>query len=54
MENKIRNTLREIYFGKTNDIVHGLRSTVPLTEMKQREFLQNDLAAALRNRSQQS
>jgi len=25
MENKIRNTLNEIYFGKTRDIVNGLR-----------------------------
>ena len=54
MENKIRNTLNEIYFGKTRDIVNGLRSTVPLSEMKQRDLLTKDLAAALRNRSQQS
>ena len=25
MENKIRNTLNEIYFGKTKDIVNGVR-----------------------------
>lgn len=25
MENKIRSTLNEIYFGKTKDIVNGLR-----------------------------
>lgn len=54
MENKIRNTLNEIYFGKTKDIVNGLRSTVPLTDMKQRENLRIDLAQALRNRSQQN
>ena len=54
MENKIRNTLNEIYFGKTRDIVHGLRSAVPLSQMKQRDLLKDDLASALRNRSQQS
>lgn len=54
MENKIRNTLNEIYFGKTKDIVNGLRSTIPQTDMKQRDLLKNDLAAALRNRSQQN
>ena len=32
MENKIRNTLNEIYFGKTKDIVNGLRSVQPLAE----------------------
>ena len=35
MENKIRNNLNEIYFGKTRDIVNGLRSVVPLSESKQ-------------------
>ena len=54
MENKIRNTLNEIYFGKTKDIVNGLRSAVPLSQMKQRELLKDDLASALRNRGQQS
>lgn len=54
MENKIRNTLNQIYFGKTKDIVNGLRSTVPLGDMKQREHLRMDLAEALKNRSMQS
>ena len=27
-ENKIRNTLNEIYFGKSRDIVNGLRNDV--------------------------
>ena len=53
MENKIRNVLNEIYFGKTKDIVNGLRSTTAVTDLKQRENLKNDLAQALRNRSQQ-
>ncbi|XP_062590444.1 F-actin-capping protein subunit beta-like [Saccostrea cucullata] len=51
MENKIRNTLNEIYFGKTRDIVHGLRSFVPLGDMKKQQALQTDLAAALSKRN---
>jgi capping protein beta len=54
MENKIRNTLNEIYFGKTKDIVNGLRQTEAMSDMKQRETLRSDLATALKNRSQQS
>jgi len=56
MENKIRNTLNDIYFGKTKDIVNGLRSTVSANEQKQRANLSKDLASALegRNKSQQS
>ena len=40
MENKIRNTLNEIYFGKTRDIVNGLRSVQPLADAKQTKMLQ--------------
>lgn len=50
MENKIRTTLNEIYFGKTKDIVNGLRSLQPLQDRKQQEALRNDLAQALRSR----
>jgi len=53
MENKIRNTLNDIYFGKTKDIVNGLRSTTSLAEQKQRENMSKDLAAALTKRSTQ-
>lgn len=52
MENKIRNVLNEIYFGKTRDIVNGLRSTQPLPDQKQQQALRNDLAAALQKRQQ--
>lgn len=31
MENKIRNTLNEIYFGKTKDIVNGLRYVMSIS-----------------------
>ena len=40
MENKIRNTLNEIYFGKTKDIVNGLRSVQPLAEANKMKDLQ--------------
>lgn len=47
MENKIRNTLNEIYFGKTKDIVNGLRSVQPLPDQKQREALRDEIASML-------
>ena len=40
MENKIRNTLNEIYFGKTRDIVNGLRSVEPLSDANKKQALQ--------------
>ena len=43
MENKIRNTLNEIYFGKTKDIVNGLRSVQPLAEANKMKDLQASL-----------
>lgn len=54
MENKIRNTLNDIYFGKTKDIVNGLRSTIPAAELKQRENMMSDLSSALKSRTQQA
>ncbi|XP_014262235.1 F-actin-capping protein subunit beta [Cimex lectularius] len=50
MENKIRNTLNEIYFGKTKDIVNGLRSVEPLSGQRAQAALRQDLAAALQKR----
>lgn len=47
MENKIRNTLNEIYFGKTKDIVNGLRNVQPLANQQQQDALRQDLALAL-------
>merc|ERR1711972_842119 len=44
MENKIRNTLNEIYFGKTRDIVNGLRSVEPLSDASKTEDLQKEIA----------
>jgi len=39
MENKIRNLLYEIYFGKTRDIVNGLRSVQALSDSQKQEDL---------------
>ena len=44
MENKIRNTLNEIYFGKTKDIVNGLRSVLPLADANKTRDLQVKLS----------
>ena len=52
MENKIRNTLNDIYFGKTKDIVNGLRTTQSAEELSKKMMLQNDLASALNKRAQ--
>ncbi|XP_060075328.1 F-actin-capping protein subunit beta isoforms 1 and 2-like [Ylistrum balloti] len=51
MENKIRNTLNEIYFGKTRDIVNGLRSVDQIADKKQ-EDLRKELQGFLQNRIQ--
>merc|ERR1712108_82714 len=47
MENKIRNTLNEIYFGKTKDIVNGLRSVQPLAEANSQVVLQKQIVRKL-------
>ena len=44
--------MNEIYFGKTKDIVNGLRSTVGAAETEKRDALAADLAAALKGRTQ--
>lgn len=51
MENKIRNTLNEIYFGKTKDIVNGLRSMQSLSDQKREDELKKQLAGALQLRN---
>lgn len=51
MENKIRSTLNEIYFGKTKDIINGLRSVQSLADQRQQAALRQDLAAALQRRN---
>lgn len=54
MENKIRSTLYEIYFGKTKDIVNSVRSTTAIPNRDQEKALRNDLIAALSKRGQPS
>jgi capping protein beta len=50
MENKIRSTLNDIYFSKTQDIVQGLRSVESLSERKKQDALKTDLANAIQKR----
>jgi capping protein beta len=51
MENKIRNTLNEIYFGKTKDVVNGLRSVEVLADQKQKLAMAKDLVTVLSKRN---
>jgi len=53
MENRIRNTLNDIYFGKTKVIVNGLRTTLSSTEQRTHELFKRDLAGAIKSRSLQ-
>jgi len=54
MENKMRNTLNEIYFGKTKDIVNDIRSVASLSVEKAKKKQQQDIAAALQNRGKKA
>lgn len=49
MENKMRNTLQDIYFGKTKDIVNDLRSITSLSERKKQEQLQFEVVSGLQS-----
>lgn len=51
MENKMRNTLNEIYFGKTKDIVNDVRSVASLASEKNKRAMQGQIAAALKGRA---
>jgi capping protein beta len=50
MENKMRNTLNEIYFGKTKDIVNDLRSVDSLSDEKHKFAMQASIANAMKAR----
>ncbi|XP_065174619.1 F-actin-capping protein subunit beta-like [Sycon ciliatum] len=50
MENKIRGTLNEIYFGKTRDVVNDLRSVRNLSEARMQQDAQRAIADALKQR----
>ena len=47
MENSMRNTLNEIYFGKTKDIVNDLRSVASVKAEKAKVDMQKEIAKAL-------
>lgn len=51
MENKIRNTLSEIYFDKTHNVVSNLRSVSVFSAQRRQEALKSDLALALQKRA---
>jgi capping protein beta len=50
MENKIRSTLNEIYFGKTKDIVNDLRSVGDLSIRDKQKMLASELTKKLQDR----
>lgn len=52
MENKIRNTLETIYFGRTADIFNKTRSLMSLSETKQRDAMTGQLASMLKKRNE--
>jgi capping protein beta len=47
MENKLRNSLQEIYFGKTKDIVNDLRSVRSIAEKQKQDIMTRELAGKL-------
>lgn len=51
MENKMRNTLNEIYFGKTKDIVNDLRSSNSIKNEEMKRAMQGAIAGALKGRA---
>ena len=50
MENKMRTTIQEIYFGKTKDILNDLRSLTDLKTVKSQAAVQADLIGRLNER----
>jgi len=49
MENKLRNTIDIIYFGKTKDIVNELRQTTPIPIMKEKQSAQKAIGSSIRS-----
>jgi capping protein beta len=47
MENKLRQTLETIYFGKTKDIANELRSVTSASVIGQRKDLQKQIGSAI-------
>ena len=54
MELKMRNSLQEVYFGKTRDIVNGLRSVDSLIESRKQAEIQKELVSRLARREKDS
>ncbi|KAJ3090613.1 hypothetical protein HK102_003204 [Quaeritorhiza haematococci] len=50
MEIKMRNSISQIYFGKTKDIVNDLRSSQPLSELEKQAAIQSELVGKLHER----
>ena len=50
METKMRNSIQDIYFGKTKDVVNELRSLTDLKESEKQSAIKNELAAKLNAR----
>jgi len=50
MENKMRSTLNDIYFGKTKDIVNCLRSVQSRADAKKMDVVQSELAKKLKEK----
>jgi len=50
MENKIRNTLDEIYFSKTQNVLNSLRSVESLKDSKERRVMQEEMIKALKGK----
>ncbi|TRM64318.1 F-actin-capping protein subunit beta [Schizophyllum amplum] len=48
MENKMRNLLQEVYFGKTRDIVYDLRSVDDLENARKQRELQKELVGFIK------
>lgn len=47
VESSLRNTLNEVYFGKTKDILGDLRSVAKLTEVEEEKARQSEVAKSL-------
>ena len=47
-EIKMRNLLQDVYFGKTRDIVHDLRSLEDLEKARRQRELQKELVGLMR------
>lgn len=47
IESKLRNTLNDVYFGKTRDIVGDLRSVASLSDVRNEQELQSEVAKGL-------